>query len=214
MKKKNLSILMAAMLSVGCSANGNYQKTPLAGIVGGAIGYLVTGDAKGAAIGAAFGLGVGAMMDHQEKQLKNAFKDEVANGTVMVNREKGAILVVQKASSAFEIGSHVINQKFESSLDKIARIFRDFPDTEIIVAGHTDSTGNENYNQKLSEDRANQIIDALSQRGIDMSRMTGIGFGETAPIASNGTDKGRSSNRRVDIIIKPYAHNETDDPEP
>ena len=88
-------------------------------------------------------------------------------------------------------------------LDQFAQSMRDHAATEIRVIGHTDSTGSDAYNQKLSVDRANSVAGYLSSRGVSMQRMIVTGAGETRPIASNDTEAGRAQNRRVEITIVP-----------
>ena len=88
-----------------------------------------------------------------------------------------------------------------SSLDQVARELRDQPDVAYEVAGYTDSIGSENYNQRLSEQRAIAVLDYLVQQGVPSGQLTVRGYGEEDPIASNDTDEGRAQNRRVDVIL-------------
>jgi outer membrane protein OmpA-like peptidoglycan-associated protein len=89
----------------------------------------------------------------------------------------------------------------EASLEKLVTILKEYPDTNIEVQGHTDSKGSDNYNQRLSERRANSVSSYLRNKGVSPSRLTTKGYGENAPIASNDSDDGRSQNRRVTFLI-------------
>jgi len=102
----------------------------------------------------------------------------------------------------FNTDSADLTEDAENKLKIIEKLLRKFPDREIRVSGHTDSTGSPVYNQKLSEARAKSVLDALKRIGeIDSKRMSYQGFGETKPVAPNTTKEGRSQNRRVEIMI-------------
>jgi outer membrane protein OmpA-like peptidoglycan-associated protein len=87
------------------------------------------------------------------------------------------------------------------NLGKLVQILKEYPDTNIEVQGHTDSNGSDDYNMKLSQRRANEVSSYLRSRGVTPSRVTTKGYGETAPVADNGTDEGRAQNRRVTFLI-------------
>ena len=88
-------------------------------------------------------------------------------------------------------------------LGKIAKVINDRKELEILVEGHTDSTGSETYNQQLSERRANSVKNLLVARGVQAQRITITGYGESQPVATNATPEGRQMNRRVEIRINP-----------
>lgn len=94
-----------------------------------------------------------------------------------------------------------LEQEAQENVMEMARILNEYPDTNIMIDGHTDSKGSEEYNQKLSERRASSVANYLKMQGIDSSRLTTVGHGETAPVASNDTDAGRAENRRVEVAI-------------
>ncbi len=100
----------------------------------------------------------------------------------------------------FEFDKSAINRSFEPELAKIANLIAQNPGTPVGVLGHTDATGPEQYNQGLSERRAQSVADYLVGQGVDQSRLRVQGFGESEPVASNDTREGRSQNRRVDIV--------------
>jgi outer membrane protein OmpA-like peptidoglycan-associated protein len=90
-------------------------------------------------------------------------------------------------------------------MDRIAQILVRYPDTTIVVEGHTDSTGSDTYNMQLSDRRANSVKRLLVQRGVADYRITTIGYGESRPVATNNTPEGRQMNRRVEIRVNPNA---------
>lgn len=90
-----------------------------------------------------------------------------------------------------------------SFLDEVSRVLRDYTDTRVNVAGHTDSTGNADYNQRLCERRARSVSHYLNQKGVSASRLEVRGYGETQPVASNDNEQGRAQNRRVEITLTP-----------
>jgi len=93
----------------------------------------------------------------------------------------------------------------QPEIQRVADVLRQYPETNIQIAGHTDSQGSEVYNQQLSERRAQAVRDALVGMGVDPGRITVIGYGESRPIASNDTASGRQHNRRVEVRIIPKA---------
>ena len=117
-----------------------------------------------------------------------------------VKRVDDGIVVTFDENSGvyFETAKHNINEKSKQTLDKLAAILKEYPDTNVLVAGHTDSVGAEAYNQKLSEKRANAVAKALEELGVSADKITTVGYGELKPVASNKTKEGRAENRRVE----------------
>jgi len=150
----------------------------------------------GAAIGAGVGAGVGAYMDKQEEKLARI------PGTTVERVEDNLLLVHFDSSLLFDVDSAVLTPGSFSSLDQAASVFAEYPKTAIIVQGHTDSTGSEEHNQALSERRAKAVMNELIGAGVDPSRMTSVGYGESYPVADNSTAAGRRQNRRVDLLLK------------
>lgn len=173
-------------------------------ILGQAIGRdtqgTLIGAAAGAAIGAAAGAGVGRMMDKQEAEMRDAL---AASEAAAVRREGDLLAITLKGDVGFDLNSDVVRPGLHNELDRIAQIMVKYPQTSILVAGHTDSTGSETYNQQLSERRANSVNNLLVQRGVTANRINIVGYGEGQPVASNATPEGRQMNRRVEIRINP-----------
>ncbi|MEO9461723.1 MAG: OmpA family protein [Marinomonas sp.] len=173
----------------------------LGGLLGGAIGGK-TGRIIGAVGGAAAGGIVGYKMDQQIKELK----EQTAGSGVDVTEVDGgnAILVNLPDGVTFDVGSAVIQPAFRATLDNVSNNLTQYPNSIIDVYGHTDSTGSDSFNQRLSEQRAQSVTNYMVSRGVASARVRWQGFGETQPVADNTTEYGRSRNRRVEIKIIPF----------
>ena len=223
MKKTALALsVSAALVLAGCTTNpytGEEQlsKTAIGGGVGAAagaatgaiVGALASkksgkGAKKGALIGAALGtiagLGVGAYMDKQEAELRR----KLAGTGVRIVREGDDIRLVMPSDITFDVDRASIKPRFYRTLNAVATVLNGFPETDVIVTGHTDSTGSAAYNQRLSERRALAVARYLQAQGVNPARIRAQGMGESMPIASNATEEGRARNRRVEIRIHPH----------
>jgi outer membrane protein OmpA-like peptidoglycan-associated protein len=215
--KKMILIGMIGMFALsGCAApQTKTGKGAAYGAAGGAVAGAVLGQAigrdtkgtligaaAGAAVGAAAGAGVGQMMDRQEAEMRDAL---AASEAAAVRREGDLLAITLKGDVSFDLDSDVVRPGLYNELDRIAEIMIKYPQTSIQVEGHTDSTGSETYNQKLSERRASSVKNLLVQRGVQAQRVHILGFGESRPVATNTTPVGRQMNRRVEIRINPNA---------
>jgi len=215
--KKMILIGMIGMFALsGCAApQTKTGKGAAYGAAGGAVAGAVLGQAigrdtkgtligaaAGAAVGAAAGAGVGQMMDRQEAEMRDAL---AASEAAAVRREGDLLAITLKGDVSFDLDSDVVRPGLYNELDRIAEIMIKYPQTSIQVEGHTDSTGSETYNQKLSERRASSVRNLLVQRGVQAQRVHILGFGESRPVATNTTPVGRQMNRRVEIRINPNA---------
>jgi outer membrane protein OmpA-like peptidoglycan-associated protein len=183
------------------TAIGGVGGSVLGGLLGGVIGGK-TGRIIGAVGGAAAGGIVGYKMDQQIKELK----EQTAGSGIDVTEVDGgeAILVNLPDGVTFDVGSAVIQPNFQATLDTVANNLVQYPNSIIDVYGHTDSTGSDAFNQRLSERRAQSVTNYLVSRGVANPRIRWQGFGESQPIADNTTEYGRSRNRRVEIKIIPF----------
>ncbi len=208
---------LAAAMVAGCYTTDPYtgqremNKTSKGAIIGAASGAvigLITGDSSrerreraliGAGIGGLTGAGIGAYMDRQEAKLR-----EQLRGTgVSVTRVGDNITLNMPGHVTFQTDSADLNASFFRVLDSVALVAKEFDKTIIESAGHTDSTGSEQYNQQLSERRAGTVAQYLRSRGIAADRLITVGVGEMRPIASNDTAAGRAQNRRVELTFAP-----------
>jgi outer membrane protein OmpA-like peptidoglycan-associated protein len=171
---------------------------------GAVVGLLTKGDKLqnaliGAGVGALAGGGVGYYMDVQEAKLRQRLE-----GTgVTVTRMGDNITLNMPSNITFALNSSDLNAQFFNALDGVSLVLKEYDKTVIEVAGHTDSSGSDQYNQALSERRAQAVAGYLSSHGVKTQRLITIGAGEGHPVASNDTEQGRSANRRVELTIVP-----------
>ncbi|HSO18153.1 MAG TPA: OmpA family protein [Desulfosarcina sp.] len=213
--KKWIPLAVAGLMILsGCAAQETKTgKGAAYGAAGGAVAGAVLGQAigrntegtligaaAGAAVGAAAGAGVGRMMDRQEAEMRDAL---AASEAAAVRREGDLLAITLKGDVSFDLDSDVVRPGLYNELNRIAQIMVKYPQTSILVEGHTDSTGSEAYNQQLSERRANSVKNLLVQRGVQAYRINILGYGESQPAATNATPEGRQLNRRVEIRIDP-----------
>ena len=209
--KKVLAIILLSLLSiVSCTtaADGTRKvsKTGVGAGIGAAagavIGQAIGKDTKGTLIGTAGGAAVGAaignIFDRQEKELKDKLK---GTGVEVRRTGEGEIKLTAPENITFDLNSYVVKPQFKGTLDSVATVLKTYPDSTIIVSGHTDTSGNDAINNPLSVNRANAVKSYLESEGISSSRIASRGYGSKQPIASNATAAGRAQNRRVEIAI-------------
>jgi outer membrane protein OmpA-like peptidoglycan-associated protein len=145
--------------------------------------------------------GVGAYMDAQEKKLR----EELVGTGVQVERDGDNLRLVMPNSITFAVDESRLNSSIYATLNSVVKVLNEFKDTALLVAGHTDSSGADSYNQQLSEKRADSVASYLLSKEVSSSRLRVVGYGETQPIASNADSAGRAQNRRVELLIEPRA---------
>ena len=210
-------IALACLITISftnCEATKNANNKQKGGVIGAAGGALLgaiignnVGNGKnsklGAVIGGVLGGGAGVLigkkMDEQAKEIETEIPGAV------VERVDNSIVVTFDENSGvyFDTNKSNINEKSKATLDKLAKVFTDFPDTNILVVGHTDSSGKDEYNMLLSEKRAKSVTNYLISDGIASSRFETLWYGETQPKYDNATAEGRAKNRRVNVAIVP-----------
>ncbi|MEJ2404059.1 MAG: OmpA family protein [Candidatus Thiodiazotropha sp.] len=159
---------------------------------------------KGAGIGAIAGGGVGYYMDVQEAKLRQRLQ----NTGVSVTRSGDNIILNLPGNITFEVNKTQVKPDFVEILGSVALVLKEYKSTMIEVAGHTDSTGSDAYNQLLSQQRAQAVSNILIRDGVAAVRIDTVGYGETRPIASNSTPQGRQQNRRVELTLLPYVESQ------
>ena len=201
--------LSAAILCSGCGASNTVKGTAIGTGAGAATGAgigAVIGGGKGAAWGAGIGAVVGGAagaiignkMDKQKKEL-----EAIENAKVEAINDGEALKVTFESGILFATGKSDLNVASKTSLTQFANSLKANPDTEINIIGHTDNTGTDQFNNPLSEDRANSVKAFLMSQGVAGSRMTTAGMGRYQPVATNDTPAGRTQNRRVEVFINP-----------
>ena len=192
------------LISTSCSNLNKSQKGGAIGagggaVIGGVIGKVAGNTALGAIIGAAVGGTTGAIigknMDKQADDIKNTVP------SAKVERVGEGITVEFSNNVLYAFNSADLNSVSYPTLTDLITVLNKYPDTNIEVQGHTDSTGTYEYNQTLSEKRASSVADYLKAHGITSSRIATKGFGKTAPKYSNNTAEGRAQNRRAEFLI-------------
>ncbi len=210
MKKLTVLLLVLALVAMGLisgsgcanmsrqgkgTAIGAGTGAAIGGLIGSKSGNTAVGAIIGAAVGGAAGAYIGHYMDEQaaeiERDLEGATVERVGEG-IKITFDSGLL---------FAVDSSQLQPEAKQNLDNLAVILQKYPDTHILIEGHTDSTGPEEYNMSLSRNRANSVANELAAVGVDPSRFTIMAYGETQPIADNSTAEGRRLNRRVEIAI-------------
>lgn len=220
MKRYMAAVAAATVIVSGCASEGSATgKRPMTrmetGAIVGAVGGAVVGAVaykknrtKGAIIGAVggglAGGAVGAYMDSQKKDLEKNLSKEIKDGQARVEKlSNNVVRITMTNQTAFDVDSTDIKAGFNSTMDKVADVVIRYGKTTLTVVGHTDSTGAEEYNQRLSEGRALSVARYLESKNVNPVRLATTGKGEGQPIARNTSESGRQANRRVEIYVEP-----------
>ncbi|GAC1595256.1 MAG: hypothetical protein NVS3B25_18720 [Hymenobacter sp.] len=187
------------------------SKTTKGGLIGagsgaaaGAIlGRVIGGGARGTAIGAIIGAAaggtagaiIGRKMDKQAEDLQRDMQN------AKVERVGEGIKITFDSGILFDTNSATLRPTSEADITKMAAILQKYPDTNVLVEGHTDNTGSDAINQPLSERRAQAVATSTIAKGVASSRVTTHGYGSTQPVGDNTTAEGKQANRRVEIAI-------------
>jgi outer membrane protein OmpA-like peptidoglycan-associated protein len=168
-------------------------------VVGGAVGKIagntLLGAIAGAAVGGAAGAYIGRQMDKQAEEMRRDLEG------AKVERIGEGIKITFDSGLLFDINKYDLRSESRDNIVKLAVILNKYPDTNILIEGHTDSTGTREINQPLSENRAKAVSAFLAQQNVLSNRFTVMGYGPDQPIAPNDTVEGRQQNRRVDLAI-------------
>lgn len=207
---KYASIIVAAALGTalvgsGCNASKGVKGGAIGAGAGAGVGAVVGnqfgdhGTAVGAIIGAAVGGTAGALIGHKmDKQAEELRKDmEGAN----VERVGEGIKITFDSGLLFAVDQSSLSSTAQANLNELAETLKKYEDTDILVEGHTDSSGPDEYNMTLSKKRAQSVADYLTGKGVKGNRITTMGYGESQPIADNSTPAGMAQNRRVEVAI-------------
>lgn len=195
-------ILIGAFLA-GCNATktqkggmiGGGSGAVIGGIIGNRSGNTAVGAIIGAAVGGAAGALIGRRMDKQAEELNRDLKG------AKVERVGEGIKITFDSGLMFDINQSTLSTTTQNNLTQLAATLQKYDDTNILIEGHTDASGTDKHNQKLSESRANSVKSFLLGQSIASQRMSAIGYGEDQPLADNTTEAGRQQNRRVEVAI-------------
>jgi outer membrane protein OmpA-like peptidoglycan-associated protein len=199
-------VLLTALLAgvhESCGLSKTVQGTAIGAAAGGAVGAVIgkqTGNtAAGAIIGAAVGGAAGAYIgNYMDKQAEEMQRDLEG---ARIERVGEGIMITFDSGILFDFDKSNLKAEARTNLDKLAVILNKYADTDLLVDGHTDSKGSDNYNLTLSQERAQAVANYLANLQVASTRMTLHGYGESRPIATNDTEEGRALNRRVEVGI-------------
>lgn len=200
----SIALATVGLLSQGCNSFTKTQKgaaigAGAGGVVGAFIGKAAGNTALGAVIGGAVGGTAGALIGHNMDKQAAEIKQTVPGATVV--REGEGIIVKFDSGILFDVDKTDLKAAAKTNLTNLSASLSKNPQTNILIVGHTDNTGSDQHNMDLSIRRAEAVKAYIAAAGVDGSRMSTQGRGESEPIADNTTADGRSQNRRVEIAI-------------
>jgi len=207
-------VALCALTVAGCAQpmtktqKGAAIGTGVGAAAGAGLGQAIGGDTKGTLLGAGIGAvvgglagaGIGNYMEKQEAALQQQF---AASDSASIRRDADVLAVTFKSDVLFDSGSSALKAGAYQEINRVSQVLTQYPETRIMIAGHTDGDGSEAFNQDLSVRRAEAVRSALVSQGVSSSRITTMGFGETQPVADNNTAAGKQLNRRVVVTIVP-----------
>ncbi|HCS47268.1 MAG TPA: hypothetical protein DIW61_03045 [Candidatus Aminicenantes bacterium] len=167
----------------------------LGGVIGHAAGSTLLGAILGAAVGGAAGAFIGNYMDKQAAEMQRDLEG------AEVQRIGEGIKITFDSGILFDVDKSDLRPVSQTNLAELAKILNKYPDTNILIEGHTDNTGSDDYNMSLSKDRAQTVAFYMATLEVKSARFSTAGYGETQPIVMNDTPEGRQKNRRVDIAV-------------
>ena len=199
-----LAMASSTMLFQGCATATKTQKgsaigAAAGGVIGAIIGKKAGNTAVGAILGGAIGGTAGAVIGRKMDRQAEEIKQTVPNAEVI--REGEGIIVKFDSGILFDVNKSDLKTAARTNIQSLSTSLKNNPETTILIVGHTDATGSDEYNKKLSERRAEAVKAYALVQGISAMRLSTEGRGESEPIAENDTESGRAQNRRVEIII-------------
>ncbi|HEY8134197.1 MAG TPA: OmpA family protein [Thermoanaerobaculia bacterium] len=214
--KKYLATLLTVLLvtaPVFAQTTDEHAKAKKGAVIGGVAGAIAgavignnrghhsskRGAVVGGIAGTAAGAIVGAMMDKQERELRQI------QGVDVTRTAPDEVKVTVKNEVLFDFNSSALRPASRESLREMANVFQNYPNTTLYVEGHTDSIGTASYNKRLSLRRADSVANYLEEIGVKGGRINTYGYGESQPRATNSTAAGRQLNRRVEIHVRANA---------
>ena len=199
-----LAIVALVIGGIGCASMKKRDKGAIIGatagaVVGGLIGKQAGNTAVGAILGAAIGGAAGAIIGNYMDKQAEEMKRDLEGATI--ERVGEGIKITFSSGILFDVNKAELRGDARTNIEKLAVILNKYPDTKIVVEGHTDSDGSDDYNLKLSQLRAQSVANQMSSAQVDPTRFTIMGYGESQPAADNSTSEGKQANRRVEIAI-------------
>jgi len=206
MKRITVAIVVAALAigTISCSQWKKRDKGAAIGaatgaVIGGVIGNKAGNTAVGAILGAVIGGAAGAYIGNQMDKAAEEMKADLEGAKI--ERVGEGIKITFESGILFDVDKSEVKPEAQANLAKLATILNKYPDTDVLVEGHTDATGSDEYNMDLSIRRSNSVGNYLSGQSVMSNRLRLMGYGETQPATSNDTQEGRQLNRRVEIAV-------------
>jgi len=210
--RKSIYVFMCMTLITGCSATRNANKKQKGAVIGASGGAVIGGilgnnigkgnnTALGAIIGAVVGGVAGGYIGDRMDRQAERIEEEIPGAEVTRVGEGINVTFTEDAGVYFDTNKSTVKGASATTLDKLTGIFKEYPKSNVLVEGHTDSAGPEDYNMKLSQQRAESVTDYLIAHGISPTRFTTKWYGENQPKADNATAEGKAKNRRVELAI-------------
>ncbi len=193
----------------GSDSQGAVTGAILGGLVGGVLAHNTGSSSRGRTAvgvvgGAAVGAAIGNSMDEKERKIRQISRERDEQAMEVDRLQDDLLRVSVSSEASFAFDSAELRPEFRPTLNQVAAVVRDDPNFGILVIGHTDSIGNEAYNQRLSERRAQSVVDYLIRQGVASHQIGAEGRGMHEPRSSNATEAGRAQNRRVEIYMRQY----------
>lgn len=198
-------VLSSALVIGGCNASKGVKGGAIGAGAGAGIGAVIGnqfgdhGTAVGAIIGAAVGGTAGALIGHKMDQQAAELREDLSGATV--ERVGEGIKITFDSGLLFGVDQSSLSPASKANLDDLAKTLNKYEDTDILIEGHTDSSGPDDHNMTLSKQRAESVSGYLITNGVRANRINTVGYGETQPIADNTTAEGMAQNRRVEVAI-------------
>ena len=199
-----IPVLAMLVGSSGCASLNKKERGAIIGagtgaVVGGVVGRANGSTAKGAILGAAVGGAAGAVIGHQMDQQAKEIRQNIPGA--VVERVGEGLQVTFESGLLFDYDSDVIRGAARENLSTLAASLEKYPNTDLMIVGHTDATGPDEYNMSLSQRRATAAANYLASQGVARTRLRSTGRGEVEPVAPNDTEANRQKNRRVEVAI-------------
>jgi outer membrane protein OmpA-like peptidoglycan-associated protein len=192
-------VALSACASMSQKEKGAIIGATAGGVAGGVIGNQTGSTARGAIIGAVVGGTAGAIIGHQMDQQAKELQQNIPGATVA--RVGEGIAVTFASGLLYDFDSDAVKADAAQNLKNLAASLKKYPNTDLLIVGHTDAVGADDYNQSLSQRRAAAAASYLASQGVSSARLRSLGRGESEPLATNDTEAGRQQNRRVEIAI-------------
>lgn len=197
-----IALFISTILFSGCQASNAVKGGAIGAAAGGVLGGVIAGKdntAVGAIIGATVGGTAGALigrrMDKQAEELRNDLQG------AKVERVGEGIKITFDSGLMFATNQSTLNVDTKENLKNLSTTLQKYEDTNVLIEGHTDNTGTDEYNLELSKKRASSVQDYLVSLGLNYQRLEIAGYGESQPITENDSAAGRQTNRRVEVAI-------------